>query len=149
MIRATSRREHRLWCPELRLPITLLGYSPAVQGPGAVAIDVSRCNSWCLLRFSPIMIGKGLKDYIIIRTAIFGLRLIAPASLVYLASSIYRSKFLFSAWLGSYAIAEAVFYLCVYLPRKHLMQKVSKSRSKLQVLLYSDAIRRPLSTHRV
>jgi hypothetical protein len=71
------------------------------------------------------MIGKGLKDYIMIRAAISGLRLIAPASLVYVASSFYSRQFLFSALLGSYAIAEAVFYLLVYLPRKHLMQRVS------------------------
>ena len=71
------------------------------------------------------MIGKGKKDYIMIRTAISGLRLIAPASLVYLAASLFRRKFLLSAWLGSYALVEAAFYLFVYLPRNHLMQKVS------------------------
>lgn len=70
------------------------------------------------------MIGKGIQDYIQIRAAIFGFRLITPASLLYLAASLYKKKFLLSSWLGSYALVEAAFYLLVYLPRNYRMQKV-------------------------
>ena len=71
------------------------------------------------------MIGKGRKDYILIRTTIFGFRLIAPASLLYLAASFHQKKFLVSTWLGLYAFVEAAFYLLVYLPRNHRIQKVT------------------------
>jgi hypothetical protein len=70
------------------------------------------------------MIGKSIKDYVIIRIAILALRLVAPASLVYLAASLYQMEFLLS-WLGLYAFAESAFYLLVYLPRSYLMQKAS------------------------
>jgi hypothetical protein len=70
------------------------------------------------------MIGKGVKDYILIRMVISGFRLIAPISFLYLAVSFYRNKFPVSTWLGLYAILEAAFYLLVYLPRSHHIQKV-------------------------
>lgn len=72
------------------------------------------------------MIGKGIKDYIMIQTAIFTLRLVAPASLVYLAMSLYQLEFVLSIWFGFYALAEAAFYLLIYLPRNYLMQKASQ-----------------------
>lgn len=73
------------------------------------------------------MIGKGIKDYVLIRAAIIGFRVVAPASLLYLAASVgYRTVF-FSDWLAAYASIEAAFYLLVYLPRNHRMQKVRLS----------------------
>jgi hypothetical protein len=71
------------------------------------------------------MIGKATWDYILIQTAIVGFRLIAPAGLLYLAASFHRQKFLISPWLGFYALAEAAFYLFVYLPRNYQIQKVT------------------------
>jgi hypothetical protein len=71
-----------------------------------------------------IMINRSI-DYILIRTTIFGFRLIAPASHLYLAASFHRQKFLISPWLGLYALAEAAFYLFIYLPRNHQLQKVT------------------------
>jgi hypothetical protein len=70
------------------------------------------------------MIGKGVTDYILIRTAISGFRLILPISLIYLAVSFHRNKFPVSTWFGLYAILEAAFYLLVYLPRSCYIQKV-------------------------
>jgi hypothetical protein len=87
------------------------------------------------------MIGKGLKDYIMIRAAIFGLRLIAPVSLGYLAISLYCKKFLLSAWLGPCMLVEASFYLFTYLPRYHLMQTV---RFHVNPLLYPNDVHRRL-----
>lgn len=71
------------------------------------------------------MIGHSLPEYVFIRLCILGLRLIAPLSLVYLAVSWYANRWLCSKWLGYYALAESVLYLCVYLPRSWYMQEVS------------------------
>jgi hypothetical protein len=71
------------------------------------------------------MIGNSVLEYIFIRTSITGLRLIAPASILYLGISTWKGSFLFSKWLGVVAIAEAGFYLAVYLPRKKGLQAVS------------------------
>jgi hypothetical protein len=75
------------------------------------------------------MIGKGIKDYIMIRTAIFALRLVAPVSVIYLAATLYQLEFLLSMWLCFYALAEVAFYLFLYLPRNYLMQKASQISS--------------------
>ena len=71
------------------------------------------------------MIGRSVPEYIFIRLCIIGLRLVAPLSIVYLGFSYYRGHFLWSAFLGAYAVAEAAFYLLVFLPRNRLLQKVS------------------------
>jgi hypothetical protein len=71
---------------------------------------------------------------------IFGFRLIAPASLLYLAASFHRKKFLVSTWLGSYALAEAAFYLFVYIPRNHQIQKVTRIPYLYFWNYHSDAI---------
>ena len=81
------------------------------------------------------MIGKGLKEYILIRIVITGFRLIAPTSLLYLAVSFHQSKFPVSTPLGLYAVFEAAFYLFVYLPRSHHIQKVRQSRSDILIHL--------------
>ena len=79
------------------------------------------------------MIGKGVKEYILIRIIISGFRLIAPTSLLYLAVSFHQSKFPVSTPLGLYAVFEAAFYLFVYLPRSHHIQKVRQSRSDILI----------------
>jgi hypothetical protein len=71
------------------------------------------------------MLGKSPVEYILIRAAILGFRLVAPTSLLYIASSFSQGKFLISNWLGPFALAEAAFYLLVYLPRHYRLQKVS------------------------
>lgn len=81
------------------------------------------------------MIGKGVKEYILIRIVITGFRLIAPTSLLYLAVSFHQSKFPVSTPLGLYAVFEAAFYLFVYLPRSHHIQKVRQSRSDILIHL--------------
>ena len=70
------------------------------------------------------MIGKSGKEYIFIRISITSLRLVAPASIVYLLASLYVGKFLVSPWVAIYPCAETFFYLLVYLPRRALLQKV-------------------------
>jgi len=70
------------------------------------------------------MIGKSIPEYLFIRVSIAGLRLIAPASIVYLAVSAFQRQLLLSPWLGLVAIPEACFYLFVYLPRHRRLQKV-------------------------
>src|ERR1700722_1172662 len=80
------------------------------------------------------MIGKTRKEYVFIRLSISALRLIAPGSIAYLAACLYYSRFIISPWwLGIYPIAEASFFLLVYLPRYAYLQKVSiHSRSMVQ-----------------
>ena len=71
------------------------------------------------------MIGNSWPEYVIIRISIIGLRLIAPLSIIYLAASYNAAAFLWSPFLGAYALVEAAFYLFVYLPRSFHLQQVS------------------------
>jgi hypothetical protein len=69
------------------------------------------------------MIGNSLVNYITIRVSITLLRLIAPTSIVYLTLSFFRPKY-FVVPIGVVAVAEASFYLLVYLPRRRRLQVV-------------------------
>lgn len=69
------------------------------------------------------MIGNSLVDYIGIRLSITLLRLIAPTSIVYLVLSFFHPKY-FVIPIGVVAVAEASFYLLVYLPRRRCLQAV-------------------------
>ncbi|KAH7921054.1 hypothetical protein BV22DRAFT_756505 [Leucogyrophana mollusca] len=73
------------------------------------------------------MIGKTIPEYIFIRFSILGLRLIAPASLIYLGYELYLHNFRLSmtSWLDVYALLEAFFYVCVYIPRHRYLQKAA------------------------
>ncbi|KAI0063410.1 hypothetical protein BV25DRAFT_1990788 [Artomyces pyxidatus] len=71
------------------------------------------------------MLGQSLPEYIFIRISIAGLRLIAPASIAYLASSWYAGEFLWSRTLGVYAVVEALFCFLVYFPRRVRMQQMA------------------------
>ncbi|KAI0926716.1 hypothetical protein AcV5_007432 [Taiwanofungus camphoratus] len=71
-----------------------------------------------MLEFSPFN-----PQHIFLLTVIHFLRLVAPLSIGYILASWYTGRFLYSPWLGAYAVAEAVFYLFVYLPRSRLLQK--------------------------
>ncbi|KAI0784914.1 hypothetical protein C8Q75DRAFT_776751 [Abortiporus biennis] len=71
------------------------------------------------------MIGNSLPEYIFIRASIYGLRLVAPFSILYLIASFYYREWLFSHWLGIYCLIEAAFYILVYLPRTVLLQKAA------------------------
>lgn len=73
------------------------------------------------------MITNSFPEYVFIRTCIAGLRAIAPLSFIYILACWYEHRFFYSRWLGLYALAEACFYLLVYLPRSFLLQKVSSS----------------------
>ncbi|KZT69895.1 hypothetical protein DAEQUDRAFT_726218 [Daedalea quercina L-15889] len=70
------------------------------------------------------MISNSFPEYIFIRICITGLRLIAPLSFLYALISWWKGHFLYSRWLGWYALAEGCFYLFVYLPRSFWLQKV-------------------------
>ncbi|KAI0316339.1 hypothetical protein OF83DRAFT_1127462 [Amylostereum chailletii] len=69
------------------------------------------------------MIGRSISEYVFIRLCILGLQSIAPLSIAYLA--------VMPLWLshplltipGVYALAEASFYLFVYMPRRYRMQR--------------------------
>jgi len=80
------------------------------------------------------MIGNSWPEYAFIRISILALRLIAPLSIIYLAASYHAAAFLWSPFLGAYALVEAAFYLFVYLPRSFYLQHVSFP-SKLPDLL--------------
>lgn len=71
------------------------------------------------------MIGNSIPEYIFIRVCILCLRLVAPLGITYTFASWHAGRFLFSRWIGFYAIAEASFYLFVYLPRSRWLQQVS------------------------
>ena len=71
------------------------------------------------------MIGDNWPAYVFIRIAILAFRLIAPLSITYLAASYRAGSFLWSPFVGVYAIVEAVFFLFVYVPRSFYLQEVS------------------------
>ncbi len=71
------------------------------------------------------MIGHSWSEYVFIRLCILGLRSIAPLSILYSCLSLYNGHLLYSRWLGIYAVAEAAFYLLVFIPRTRLLQRVS------------------------
>jgi hypothetical protein len=70
------------------------------------------------------MIGRTWSEYVFIRLSIFGLRLVAPLSITYLAASWSAGTFLWSPIVGAYALIEAPFFLLVYLPRQRRLQRV-------------------------
>ena len=70
------------------------------------------------------MIGNTLVDFIVIRVSITFLRLVAPASLIYLAAGYWRGTLDFASPLTLYALLEIAFFILVYLPRKSRLQKV-------------------------
>jgi len=72
------------------------------------------------------MIGKTWPEYVFIRLSIFGLRLVAPLSITYLAASWSAGTFLWSPIVGVYALIEAPFFLLVYLPRRRRLQRDAK-----------------------
>jgi len=80
------------------------------------------------------MIGRSWPAYVFIRIAILAIRLIAPLSIIYLAASYHANAFLWSPFLGVYAIVEAAFYLLVYLPRSFYLQQVRFRRRLLWTL---------------
>ena len=87
------------------------------------------------------MIGKSIQDYIQIRAAILGFRVVAPISLIYLAASVAQGKLFGSTWLALYAMVEAAFYLVVYVPRQRRMQKVNSQTLSLLYRIYLTSSR--------
>ncbi|KAI0293580.1 hypothetical protein BC826DRAFT_1105012 [Russula brevipes] len=90
------------------------------------------------------MIGRSWPEYVFIRTAILGLRLVAPLSIVYLAASCRAGAFLWSSLLGAYTLVESAFFLFVYLPRSYRLQQDAKypprmSRAEREALFYKCA----------
>lgn len=90
------------------------------------------------------MIGRSYPEYILIRTCILGFRLIAPLSIAYVAASWYSGKWLLHAYLGYYTSLEAIFYVCVYLPRSWLLQEVSIADCSILVVMAVRAPGEPL-----
>lgn len=70
------------------------------------------------------MIGRSWPEYAFIRTAILGLRLVAPLSIVHLAASCRAGAFLWSPLLGTFTLVESAFFLFAYLPRSYRLQQV-------------------------
>ncbi|OCH92258.1 alpha/beta-hydrolase [Obba rivulosa] len=71
------------------------------------------------------MIGHSIPEYIFIRISIWSLQAVVPLSVAYTIASWYTGRFLYSPWLGGYALLEAAFYVLVYLPRRFLLQKAA------------------------
>ena len=79
------------------------------------------------------MLGKTIPEYIFIRAAISGLRLIAPLSALCVAWTLLVPAsiptYLDSKWTlfyscgRVYATLEVAFFVCVYLPRRYHLQK--------------------------
>lgn len=70
------------------------------------------------------MIGHSSLEYIFIRISIFGVRLVTPLSVAYVAYSTYLQQIPKPLPLFYYAAIEAGFYFLVYLPRSFYLQKV-------------------------
>ena len=80
------------------------------------------------------MLGNSRPEYIFIRLCIVLLRAVAPLSIAYLALCLILRRILFSRLICLAALAEALFFLCVYLPRKKALQKVrSHARSRTEL----------------
>ncbi|KAH7880325.1 uncharacterized protein C8R40DRAFT_1032949 [Lentinula edodes] len=67
------------------------------------------------------MLGQSLPEYIFILSSISLLRLVAPLSFLYLSYCLYTKSL--TPCLFLFALLEASFYLFVYRPRKHVLQK--------------------------
>lgn len=93
------------------------------------------------------MIGQSWPAYVFIRIAILAFRLIAPLSIIYLAASYHVNAFLWSPFLGVYAIIEAAFYLLVYLPRSFYLQRVRSHRRPLWTLTLTRDVRMQSTRH--
>ena len=93
------------------------------------------------------MIGQTWSEYVFIRLSIFGLRLVAPLSITYLAASWSAGTFLWSPIVGVYALIEAPFFLLVYLPRRRRLQRVRAPH--VIVLTTAHYTLRMPNTHRV
>jgi hypothetical protein len=84
------------------------------------------------------MIGQSWPEYVFIRLSITGLRLVAPLSIIYLSASWSVGTFLWSPFLGAYALIEAPFFLLVYLPRYYRLQRVRILRLLLTPLFTNE-----------
>ncbi|KAB5518707.1 hypothetical protein GE09DRAFT_1208261 [Coniochaeta sp. 2T2.1] len=74
------------------------------------------------------MIGTSIWEYILIRTCIFFLHLIAPFSTFYsLARSLVHLPYSLPGILEAWLALEAVFYIAVYLPRRVYLQRAAVS----------------------
>lgn len=94
-------------------------------------------HSAILRHFSPlIMIGNSVFDYLNIRICISALRLVAPASILYLACCAINPRY-FVLPVALYTASEASFYLFVYLPRRSRLQLASPSFDPLNTLTQS------------
>ncbi|KAF5382051.1 hypothetical protein D9615_004215 [Tricholomella constricta] len=82
---------------------------------------IGHCMVMSLVSFQRLQI-QDFPEYIFIRASIAALRLIAPTSILYLATSAYYRSFLFTPILGGLAIAEASFYLFVHVPHTRRLQ---------------------------
>ncbi|KAL1743415.1 hypothetical protein HDZ31DRAFT_83410 [Schizophyllum fasciatum] len=69
------------------------------------------------------MLGNSRTEYIFIRICIVLLRAVAPLSIAYLIYCFARGIAIVSSPVGLAALAEASFFLFVYLPRKRQLQK--------------------------
>ncbi|MCJ1274807.1 hypothetical protein MMC21_002605 [Puttea exsequens] len=73
------------------------------------------------------MIGDSLREYIFIRLCIYFLHFLAPLSILYctvfllLKPDAYRIPW----WLEFYCLAETLFYIIVYLPRRYSLQRAA------------------------
>ncbi|KAF5230525.1 hypothetical protein FANTH_13797 [Fusarium anthophilum] len=75
-------------------------------------------------RYSVVMAGTSLWDYIFMRTSIFVLHLIAPLSIVVsLVLSLVTLPFQIPSLLKAWFILEALFYIFIYLPLNSHLQK--------------------------
>ncbi|KZT10371.1 uncharacterized protein LAESUDRAFT_721715 [Laetiporus sulphureus 93-53] len=62
-------------------------------------------------------------DYIVVQALLASLRLVTPLSMAYMLLSCFTGHWIYSKWLGWYALAEVAFYALVYLPRRKMLQK--------------------------
>ena len=124
MIAAHLRRQSFGICAHSRIP------PEQHVGPLSLYFSPRRASSfrptYTRLRAIP-MIGHSTHEYIFIRICIFGLRLLAPLSILYVAASLYDRRWIVHPGIGYYALLESAFYLLVYLPRSKSLQKVSQT----------------------
>ena len=70
------------------------------------------------------MIGTSISEYVFIRVCIAGLRVITPLSILYcICLPVISRRSRLPLWIGVWPIAETVFFLLFYLPRRWILQR--------------------------
>ena len=86
------------------------------------------------------MIGNSIPEMILVRTCIFGLKAVAPISVIYTLLRVLAlpAEYALPLPLEVWMFAETAFYAGVYYPNKYRSQRVRPFMSNFFFLLHRD-----------